>query len=129
MTSINLNLTSYEEPTTVPDGQYQLAITSAEFKEDKNGKGGLMIRMEIPAEPLAADVSTWLSLPDAQDDEKTRNRKGLQLKRFCTCFGVPLEGTIEAQDLVGMTGWVVLGTKDDPQYGRQHVIKSYLPQQ
>jgi len=97
--------------------------------KSRPGSSQLSVRFDVPSNPLADDMYGYVSLPDAalkESDPKAFSKAVGRFKDFCKCFSVDSSGPIDSDDFKGMTGDVIVGLEDDPQYGRRNRIKQYV---
>lgn len=117
------------EPTVAKAGSEQkLRIVSVRTGEDKNGCGYFMPVYEIPDMPMAKEFSHFMYVPDREKlSEKQFQRSLYAMKIFVKCFGIDISRPIDYEDdLPGLTGWAILGTRDSDEYGEQNTIRKYI---
>lgn len=115
------------EPIAVVAGEYELRLLGGTIDRDKNGNPYFMPRFDIPSEPNAKDFTDFIRLPHDGMDEKQLNRAKWRLSSFKACFDIGENVKISLnEDLPGLTGWAIIGMKDDPEYGEQNNIRKYL---
>jgi hypothetical protein len=114
------------EITSVPQGEYELKILSAETKDSKKGDPMIALYMEVLGEATADNLNHYIMLPTDGDDEKTRVRKLNRLKEFKSCFHLPSSGPIASEDMVGATGWAILGEEESQEFGKQNRVKRFI---
>lgn len=125
MSLLNLDLSDVVELHAVePDKEYQVRLVEIREGVDKNNNPYLMPRFEILDEVGAQDFSQYFALPNSTMDAKRVNSAKLRLKQFIDCFGLDIAEAME--NWVGRTGWVILGIKEDEQYGPQNYIKRFV---
>src|SRR3990172_1004169 len=112
MARIEVNLHDVQEPKPVPGGKrYGLTIAEAEFREAKND---IRVSIGIDDHLDAPNVSHYISLPKAEDDEGKAKFKARMLKLFLVSFNIPHdEDGFEVEDFLGATAEVEL-TLSDP---------------
>lgn len=118
MSFVNLDVTGAQEPQVVEENTYTHRIASAEQKDGKKpGAKNIEVITEIEgAGPNVPPVFTYLSLPNASDDDKASRFKVLQLKRFMHAFDIPYDTEgFNLSDWLGCTGEVL--TKVDEYEG------------
>ena len=93
------------------------------IRTDKNGDAFIMPIYEIQDEPNAPEFSDYIGLDDS--DEKKRNNKLRKLKNWKACFGIP-DGGADLDEAVGNQGWIIVGLKNDAEYGPQNFVKRYV---
>lgn len=129
MTFLTLDgLGSAEEPTTQPEGVYEVSILSADTKQSPKDPDitWINVRMEILDNPTAADIYLPLWLPAKKDTDKQVIRKLSRVKKFCSCFGVNFEEDgLELESLLGAVGNVLLKEEED-EYGRKNTVNKFI---
>lgn len=126
MSFIEININDAIEPSIVEEGEYAVRIEDAEVKVGQSGKKYLGLRLSILNEDNVKQVNEVLMLPDAADDESTKNRRLLALKRMCTCFDYEPQGGIDTAELIGREGRVFLKIEDSEQYGKSNKVRRYV---
>jgi hypothetical protein len=112
---IKVDLNDAKEAETVPEGEYDLRIIKAEDGESKAGNPmtSVLIKIEDAPIPNASPVRHWLTYPDSKTPADQRNMRLLDIKRFLTCFGVPMTAYgFDSEDLVGATGRAYLAQEE-----------------
>lgn len=123
---LDYNYSNVPDLEIMPPGDYELQIIAAEKKIDKNGNPGLLVRFRSSV-PNTNPVGTWLSLPAEGDSEDVTNGKLRRLGKFVDAFNLPTKSE-DAADYVGSSGFARLTVKaDDPAYGEQNKIGSFIP--
>lgn len=121
------DLENSAEPFAVePDEEYQIRIVDVKFGTNKNNFPYMLPRFEIVGEPLSKEFTHYMGLPCSEMSEKQKAKSSYQLKVFCQCFQLPTSGALEAEEMVGETGYAILGRKDDEEFGEQNYIKKLL---
>lgn len=112
MPRIEVNLKDVHEPKPVPGGKrYALTISEAEFREEKND---IRVSIGIDDHLDSPNVSHYISLPKAEDDEGKAAFKARMLKRFLVAFNIPHdEDGFEIEDFAGAQAEIEL-TLSDP---------------
>lgn len=126
MSFIEININDAIEPSIVEEGEYAVRIEDAEVKVGQSGKKYIGLRLSILNEDNVKQVNEVLMLPDAADDESTKNRRLLALKRMCTCFDYEPQGGIDTAELIGREGRVFLKIEDSEQYGKSNKVRRYV---
>jgi len=115
------------EPTVMnADEEYQARVISCEAKLNKNNEPYMLPRFEVVDEPTAKEFSKYLPLLFDGQDAKKKNNAKLGLQRFFDAFGVVAGDDLDTEDIVGATGWVILGVEEDDQYGTSNYIKRFI---
>jgi hypothetical protein len=117
------------EPELVPEGQYDLVITDnpTPKKNEASGKMNMLVVLAIEGFPKAANVMHNLALPTAEDDEKAKQFKLLQIKRFCHTFGIEYAGGINTELFAGSKASNISLKKDEYQGNVRNIIASLPP--
>ena len=127
MTLLDIDVTDAQEPKVVPaDEEYELRIIDAKTDTNKDGNPYLLPRFEVVGEPLAKDFTKYIGLPHEEMDAKQLHRAKWALKSYLECFGLPTSGQLVVGDMVGLTGWGILGVEDNEQYGEQNYVKRFI---
>lgn len=97
------------EDELVPEGEYDLIISSVEEKEDRKGNLMFMCVLDIQNPPdnvsNPAPVFHYISTIGPEDDAKTRNFKLRMQRRFLECFEIPFEDNgFNTDDFEGAKG-------------------------
>lgn len=122
MGMIPVDVTGAVEPKCVPSGKYNLSISSAdEAKSKASGKPMIVTYLNIEGHPDAPSVRHSISLPNADDEPKTKAFKDLLLKRFLTLFGIPFSPQgFDTDDFVGATAVAELKLGEVDENGNQY---------
>jgi len=109
MSFIDLNVTDAKEARVAPEGIYTHRIHEATIEDGKKpGTKNIRVMTIIEGEDEFAPVFTYLSLPNSQDDEKAKNFKKLQIRRFLHAFNIPYDPSgFNVEDFAGATGDVL----------------------
>ncbi len=111
---------------SLPEGEYEVRIISAEMKDSSKGDPMILLRLDIPAEPYSKEIMMAIMLPNDKDDEKKKAQKLNRLKNFKAAFNLPPTGSISSEDMEGTRAWAVLVEEDNGEYGMQNRIKSLI---
>ena len=137
MSFLDIDTSDAVEPSCVPgDIEYKVRIIAYREKEDEEGKlNKILINQngepyispifEIPSEPTSKDFNTYIPLPHDEMDPKTLAKAKWRLEEFKRCFNIP-QGRVDLANTIGNEGYVILGLKEDPQYGEQNFIKKMI---
>lgn len=128
---IDLALDQTPELSVVPpDQEYQLKIVKVTAKVSKgeatSGQNLLLFLFSLPEEPDTRMITYPVMLPSSELDEADNNDRKRQLKRVLEAFDWDVSKGFNPDELVGLTGWAVLGVESDPQYGEQNKIKAFV---
>lgn len=111
-----------------------VSIFSVRTGDDKNGNPYFMPSFEL-SEPGYKPFSKYFPIPHGGMAAKDKQNANLGLRRFAECFDIDLremfdnDGVVNEEYLKGKSGWVILGTKDEAEYGPQNVIKKMMSAQ
>lgn len=92
-----------KEAEAVDEANYDLTIAFVSEDPSKKGKPMITLGLEIEGHPDASMVYHYISLPDEDDEEKTKNFKLLNAARFFTLAGVDVTDGLDTEDLYGVT--------------------------
>lgn len=94
------------------EGEYELRIMSAEDYVGKtSGKASVRVVLEVIGQPDAEMIFHYISLPNANDDERAKNSKLRRAKAFLSFFDIPQEA--DYPEWVGKTCWALLSVEPD----------------
>lgn len=128
---LDYNLDSVPDLSTVPaDQEYELRCTAAEVKVSKGAKTAgqqlILAYFSIEGEPDTKPVSYPVMLPDASLDEEANNQRKRQLKELVLALGLDPSSGFNVDELVGESGYAILGVQDSAEYGEQNTIKRFV---
>ena len=118
-----------EEPTVAEAGEeYKLCIISVREGTDKNGLDYFAPLYEVVGAPMVKEFGGFLHVPNKDlMTEKQYKRSLYAIKVFAACFGLDLSRPVDYEDdLPGLEGWAILGSKEDDVYGEQNTIRKYI---
>ena len=118
-----------EEPTIAETGEeYKLRIISCREGTDKNDLNYFAPLFEVVGAPMVKEFSGFLHVPNkGAMDEKKYKRSLYAIKVFAETFGIDLSRPVDYEDdLPGLEGWAILGSKTDDTYGEQNTIRKYI---
>lgn len=119
------NFEDSQELKSVPEGEYQVRVLSAEVKaSQKTGGDYIMARLDIPSEPLSKEMNHVMMLPTNSDTEKQRNNRSLAIKNFFKAFG--FSGKVNLPEMEGATAWAILREEEDEEYGMQNRVRRFV---
>lgn len=102
MSFIEIDLNGVAEPKPVPAGRYNLVVSNATHRPEKND---IRVSLAFEGVPNAANLVHFISLPGEDDDEGLVYFKKRMLKRFLRQFGIPNDGSgFNVSDMVGARG-------------------------
>jgi len=129
---LDLNMNDRQDFHCLPaDAEVELRITKAEVKPTNSGdKVGLNLTLDSPSDPLAWDVRYWIEVPKAchpgDDGYKNYQRTLNNYKELGATFGVDFNRPVDPRELVGQTGYAILGLEENE--GRtQNRVKRFCP--
>jgi len=131
--SLPFDLENVPELHAVPAGEEKLRLTRVATGQGKKGDY-ILLTQEVANDSNAKDIRTFLSLPNAEDDPKSVNRKRRAVVDALTAYSIPAPaGQLSAQVLsdhmaqyVGSLAWALLSSKDEGDtYGEQNSVKRY----
>lgn len=96
---------------------------------DKNGAQWYMPVFDVPSEPLCLEFSDFFwDLADRDKlNAKAAARALRKFKVFAEAFGIDYSRPFSWEDdLVGLTGWVILGVRKDDEYGDSNTVSKYV---
>lgn len=122
-----VDLSDTFEPTVAPDGEEaELRIVSFMKGDDKNGNPFIMPFYEIPEDPYSKEFGDYLPLPNGSMSPKEKNAALLGLQGFSEAFEIDLSGQLDIKnDIVGQTGWAILGIGKDQDGFPTNKIRKY----
>lgn len=128
MSLLELNLDDAQEPKVVDaNEEYKLRIIDCTKDVNKKGNKYILPRFEVVDEPLAKDFTKYLGLPHDEMKAKELNRCKWGLVCFFDAFGVDHSKPVDPEDdLVGQTGWAILGIEDNEAFGEQNYVKKFI---
>ena len=123
-----VDLEDRHEETTVEAGtEAQLRIVSFLKDKDKNGKNYIMPFFEIVDEPYSKEFGDYMPLPSSDMSPKEMNKAKNRIAAFAEAFDIVLTGTIDVKnDLVGKTGWAILGIGKDQNDEDINKVRRYV---
>jgi len=119
------------EPSILPRGSEVKAriIAMRDGISEKNDAQWYMPVFDVPDNPLAMEFNDffWDLADRAKLDEKSQQRSLRKFKMFAQAFGIDYSKPFSwTDDLVGLTGWVILGVKKDDEYGDKNTVSKYV---
>jgi hypothetical protein len=135
-----MSITDYsdleQEIKNAPEPKVLAAGTEVQFRiikvntgiSDKNDCKWYSVGFDVPDEPLAKEFNGFFWELDKEHLDKKEYAKNLRnFRDFTTCIELDLSRPFDWEDdLVGMTGWAILGIKKSDEYGDQNTIKKYM---
>ena len=119
------------EPTTLPKGSEVKAriILVRTGVSDKNGATWYQPVFDVPKQPLVKEFNAFFwDLADRSKLEEKQAMNALRdFKNFAQAFGIDYSKPFSWEDdLIGLEGWVILGSKNSDEYGTQNTVQKYL---
>jgi hypothetical protein len=130
LTSIIDEVEDAQEPTIAKDGsEHKLRIVSVRSGiAGTNNAEYFSPVFEVIDAPLVKEFSDFFWVPDKEKlNPKQYARSLWDIRVFAKGFGIDLSRPLDYEDdLPGLTGWAILGTKTDKTYGEQNTIRKYI---
>jgi len=127
MSLLDIKVDDAQEPKVVEaDEEYKLKVTRVTVDTDKNDEPYMMVFFEVTDDSLAKDFSHFFRLPHEDMSEKELNRAKWNLKQFGEAFGISSFQELDEDDIVGCTGWAILGVRDSDEFGEQNFIRKFI---
>lgn len=119
------------EPITLPKGSEVKAriISVRSGISDKNGATWYQPVFDVPKQPLVKEFNAFFwDLADRSKLEEKQAMNALRdFKNFAQAFGIDYSKPFSWEDdLIGLEGWVILGSKNSDEYGTQNTVQKYL---
>jgi len=129
--NLEKEISNAEAPKTLPRGTEVKAriIKVNSGISDKNGAKWFMPYFDVPSEPLALEFNAFFwDLADRDKlDPKQAARLLSQFQIFAKCFDIDYSRPFSWEDdLIGKSGWVILGVIKDDEYGDKNSISKYI---
>lgn len=125
----DVNLEDTFEPEVLPkDEEAELRVISMLIDRDKNGKRYMMPFFESTDNMRVKEFGDYMPFPNKDlMNEKELNNAKLRIKDFGLAFDVDFSSPIDIkQELVGKTGWAILGVGDGQDGNPINKIKRYV---
>lgn len=101
------------EDRIIAEGQYELRVAKADYKETKKGDNhmlALMLTVEGSDGDGASPINHFILTPNDEDEPRVARMRLRDLKRFLVAFGVSLKDGFDPEEqvseLVGLVGKV-----------------------
>ena len=104
-------------------------INVREGISDKNNAHWYQPVFDVPSDPLVSEFNDFFwDLADRDKlDEKSAARSLRKFKMFASAFDIDYSRPFSWEDdLLGKTGWVILGVKKSEEYGDQNTVQKYI---
>ena len=126
-----MDLENAQAPVVVDaNSDVKLRIIGITVDKDKNGLDYIMPRFEISGNDFAKDFTTFLHVPNKENqssmDSKKFERAKWAMKTFLATFGIDASRPGDPEDWVGQEGWAILGKSDNDEYGEQNFVKKFV---
>ena len=120
-----MDFNNIPEEKALPDGEYEVRITSAEeYIGKQSGKTSIRVILMVPGEVDAQDIFFYLSLPQEGDDPKSVNRKKRRIRDFLQAFD--LTPTTPYEDWYGHKSWALVKQEEDQNGEMRNAIVRFL---
>ena len=117
------------EETILPNGEHELVILGMAIEKSKKTpeRKMLHVRFESTQDPTASEIHDYMLFEngDLGDSAKQINRRKLRRKHFYDAFGIDPSAGVTCSEAAGLTGYAIITTQDDKQFGKQNRIKDY----
>ncbi len=127
---LDIDTSSAQEPTVVPDGEYMIRITG--FRKDQEGniirtsdKGNqyFIVTFDIPQEEMSKGLSKVFSVPTSDMEPKRVNAIKWDLECFKRAFNLV---DINFNNMIGKEGYALLKVTNSIEYGEQNEIRKFI---
>ena len=83
---------------------------------------------DVPDEPMVKEFNDFFwQLDKSKLDPKQYARTLFQFQQFTKAFGLDLSRPFDLEeDLIGLEGWLIVGTRKSEEYGEQNTVKKYI---
>lgn len=108
------------------DEEVELRVLDVRVNTDKNGNPYFMPRFESIENPDMKDFTKFFSIPGDHLEPKKNKAAKNGIRKFSEAFNFDASGDLDTDDLIGLTGWAILGVEDNEQYGPQNYIKRFV---
>lgn len=121
------NLDDVPEEHASPEGELELALTSAKLGLNKNQKAMITALYTVPNDPNAQIIGDYITLPNEDMDERQYNQARRRLKEFTECLGIPADISEEDFNKLGEQGLTVWAYITQREYEGRTVnnVRSY----
>ena len=123
-----MDLDDAVEEHAVDDGEYNLVCVNAKIgQKSPDSQRYLLTYFEVSDVPTAKLVSHFNWIPDPSfNDPRQLNRNRVNLNKTLEALGIPNDGVLDLNEMVGAECVAVLRKEDDPQYGEQNRIRYFI---
>ncbi len=126
---LEINLDDVVEPRTVDaDEEVELRIVDVRKDTDKNGYPYYLPRFEVVGDDYAKEFTQFVRIPHSDLNAKESNNAKYRLKVFFDTFDIDYSRGVSTEDMVGKTGWAILGVRDnDFTNEEENYVKRFIP--
>ncbi len=135
-----MSLTDYsdleQKIANAPEPKILPAGTEVEFRiigmkggiSDKNDCAYHSPVYDVPADPMVIEFNSFMwELDEKKLTPKQFARQLSDFNIFAKCIGLDYSRPFSWEDdLIGLTGWAILGVKKDDTYGDSNTIKKFI---
>lgn len=129
-TDLEKEIEGAPEPKLLPKGTEVNAriIAVRTGVSDKNDCVWYSPVFDVPKDPMVIEFSGFFwELDKEKLDDKAYQRSLYDFKVFAKAFGIDYSKPFSWEDdLVGKTGWLIVGVKKSDEYGDQNTVKKYI---
>ena len=119
-----------KEPTVLPRGSEVLVriIGVNSGVSDKNDCQWYQPLYEVPDDPMVVEFNDFMwELDKEKLTDKQYARSLRQFQEFAACFSLDYSRPFSWEDdLIGLTGWLIVGVKKDDEYGDKNTRSKYM---
>jgi len=108
------------------DTECEIRITDVGVDTDKNSHAYFLPRFEPTEHPDAKDFTKFFHIPDDWMDAKRMKSSKNAIRKFAEAFGFDPDEDLDTDNLIGLTGWAILGVEEDAQYGDKNYVKRFV---
>lgn len=125
------DINSAEAPTVIPKATEVEAriISIREGVSDKGEYDGckwFSVSFDVPDVPNAKEFNDFFwELDRNKLPAKAFTRELYHFQTFAAAFGIDLSQPFDWEDLIGRTGWLIVGVKKSDEYGEQNNVSKY----
>jgi hypothetical protein len=129
--SLEKEISSAKDPQVLPRGTEAnvriIAVRSG--VSDKNGATWYQPVFDVPSDPMVQEFNDfiWNLLDGDKIEPKQKARNMNRFKNFAAAMGLDYSKPFSWEDdVVGLTGWVIVGVKKSDEYGDQNTVSKYV---
>jgi len=130
--SMEQEIKSAQEPKVLPRGQEVMArIVSVRSgtSEKYDDAQWFMPTFDVPDNPMVIEFNDFFwDLADREKIGEKQFQRGLnKFKKFAKAFDIDYSQPFDWEtDLIGKTGWVIVGVKRSEEYGDSNTVSRYM---